>query len=254
MSAIFSNAATRTSTAGLKKKPTYTEFIKYIEEDKETIRYPNRDATIMANSYQYNNLIAQSMAQMSAQSVNVDQRAHDDALLKEVARSQNIGLGKLRQTVGETGLRPARMPPPTVKTATEQLRNLGVHSAPDVVPPPVASFDSPYFNNISPVGPMNIVAKDDEPAGPTSPVNATTLETVLGYDSRSTPPTGGTPAGTNITAPPLPVPASAVEADTPEALTLFKEVVVRSQHGVNKLQDAAMLGGASAFLGWLGGS
>jgi hypothetical protein len=35
---------------------------------------------------------------------------------------------------------------------------------------------------------------------------------------------------------------------------LFKEVVVRSQHGVSKLQDAAMLGGASALLGWLGGA
>jgi hypothetical protein len=102
----------------------------------------------MANSYQYNNLIAQSMAQMSAQSVNVDQRAHDDALLKEVARNQNIDFGKLKQTVGEMGLRPARMPEPTVKTATDHLTNLGIYGAPEVVPEPVASLKTPISTTL----------------------------------------------------------------------------------------------------------
>ena len=41
---------------GLKKRATFDELITYIETEPDTIKYPDRTATIMANSFQINYL------------------------------------------------------------------------------------------------------------------------------------------------------------------------------------------------------
>ncbi len=74
MSAIFSKTAVSTSSAGLRKKPTYEELIKYIQEDPDTIRYPNRDATITSNSFEFNKLVGEGFRQMAMMSDNANDR------------------------------------------------------------------------------------------------------------------------------------------------------------------------------------
>ena len=41
---------------GMRKRPTFDELMNYIETEPNTIKYPDRTATIMANSFQINYL------------------------------------------------------------------------------------------------------------------------------------------------------------------------------------------------------
>ena len=104
MSAIFSKTAVSTSSAGLRKKPTYEELIKYIQDDPDTIRYPNRDATIMSNSFEFSTLLGEGFRQMSMMSDFANDKAKEEALIRKFAAAEGMQLGPIRAIIDRLGL------------------------------------------------------------------------------------------------------------------------------------------------------
>ena len=94
MTSVFSKTTSSSSTAGLHKKPTYEELIRYIKEDPDTIRYPNRDATLLADSFVMNQLVGEGFRQMSAMNTNVQAQVREEALLKSYATESGMDLRK----------------------------------------------------------------------------------------------------------------------------------------------------------------
>ena len=108
MSAIFSKRAVNTSSAGLRKRPTYEELIKYIEEDPDTIRYPNRNATIMSNTFEFNQMVGEGFRQMQQMSNRVTQQRAQESLFAEYASTHGLERGKLMELATQYGLAPVR--------------------------------------------------------------------------------------------------------------------------------------------------
>ena len=52
---------------GLRKIPTYNELVDYIEEDPDTIRYPDRTAKLLRNSLELSQLDGYGMQEMERQ-------------------------------------------------------------------------------------------------------------------------------------------------------------------------------------------
>ncbi len=104
MSAIFSKTAVSTSSAGLRKKPTYEELIKYIQDDPDTIRYPNRDAAITSNSFEFNKLVGEGFRQMAMMSDNANDKAREEVLLNRYGASEGMDLGKIEALRSRLGL------------------------------------------------------------------------------------------------------------------------------------------------------
>ena len=98
MSAIFSKTVTSNSSAGLRAKPTYQELINYIQDDKETIRYPNRDASIMANSFEFSQMAGEGFRQMQQYSMQSYDDARGDAILRRHAAETGMHYAKTQST------------------------------------------------------------------------------------------------------------------------------------------------------------
>ena len=96
MTSVFSKSAVSSSTAGLNKRPTYEELISYIREDPDTIRYPNRDATLAANSFAMNQTVGEGFRQLSQMTTNVQDQVKSDALLRSYATMSGADFGKLK--------------------------------------------------------------------------------------------------------------------------------------------------------------
>ena len=124
MSALFSKTATSNSTAGLRKKPTYEELINYIREDPDTIRYPNRDATIMANSFEFNQRVGEGFRQLAQMSNNAQDAARTDSLLRTFASASKMDLGKLKALLDDHGLKPVEVPVGSDFTVLKELPDM----------------------------------------------------------------------------------------------------------------------------------
>ena len=110
MTSVFSKSAVSSSTAGLNKRPTYEELISYIKEDPDTIRYPNRDATILANSFAMNQMVGEGFRQLSQMTTNVQDQVKSDALLRSYAGSSGMDVGKLKTLLSSYGVKPVETP------------------------------------------------------------------------------------------------------------------------------------------------
>jgi hypothetical protein len=110
MSSLFSKTVTSNTSAGLRAKPTYQELINYIQDDKETIRYPNRDASIMANSFEFSQLVGEGFRQMQQYSMQAYDDARGDALLRRHAAETGMHYGKLKALTKTLGVRPVEVP------------------------------------------------------------------------------------------------------------------------------------------------
>ena len=110
MTSVFSKSAVSSSTAGLNKRPTYEELISYIREDPDTIRYPNRDATLAANSFAMNQMVGEGFRQLSQMTTNVQDQVKSDALLRSYAGSSGMDVGKLKTLLNSYGLKPVEAP------------------------------------------------------------------------------------------------------------------------------------------------
>ena len=109
MTSVFSKSAVSSSTAGLNKRPTYEELISYIKEDPDTIRYPNRDATLAANSFAMNQMVGEGFRQLSQMTTNVQDQVKSDALLRSYATMSGADFGKLKSMVGTYNLKPVEI-------------------------------------------------------------------------------------------------------------------------------------------------
>ena len=67
MSARFSDVPYTNTLAGLKRKPTYVEVVDYIERDPDRIKYPDRKAQIMRNSFELSQLDGLGLLEMDQQ-------------------------------------------------------------------------------------------------------------------------------------------------------------------------------------------
>jgi len=121
MTSVFSKSAVSSSTAGLNKRPTYEELISYIKEDPDTIRYPNRDATILANSFAMNQMVGEGFRQLSQMTTNVQDQVKSDALLRSYAGSSGMDLGKLKTLLNSYGVKPVETPMGSNSTILKEL-------------------------------------------------------------------------------------------------------------------------------------
>ena len=85
MTTVFSKSAVSSSTAGLNKRATSEELIRYIREDPDTIRYPNRDASIAWNGFELSQHIGEGFRQMEAYSKQMYDEGRCEALLRRHA-------------------------------------------------------------------------------------------------------------------------------------------------------------------------
>jgi len=92
----YSKGAIKESSAGLKLKPTYEELIRYIQEDPEKIMYPNRDATILSNSFEFNATVGEGFRQMALLNNSVNQAAQHDAMLRNYASVSSMNFAQLK--------------------------------------------------------------------------------------------------------------------------------------------------------------
>ena len=110
MTSVLSSVPYATKTAGLQRKPTYTEVINYIIKDPDKVPFPDRRATIARNSHwltQTDGFIAAEVQQQQA-AHNADQ----DAMLKEFAKANGLIVGQLRAIVEALDLQIRRGPMP----------------------------------------------------------------------------------------------------------------------------------------------
>ena len=72
---------------GLRKKPTYNSLVAYLEWGQETIKYPNRLATQLENSYQLSNILDSEgeswFEQNKKQMTNFTRQQVQEVLIKE---------------------------------------------------------------------------------------------------------------------------------------------------------------------------
>ena len=110
MTSVLSAVPYATKTAGLKRKPTYTEVISHILKDPDKIRYPDRRATISRNSH----WLTQSDGFIEAEAQQAEQyhQADQGNMLQEFARQNNLMMAHLLAVVEAMGLQIRRGPMP----------------------------------------------------------------------------------------------------------------------------------------------
>jgi hypothetical protein len=62
------------SKYGLHKRPSYEQIVNYIQSDPVIARYPNREATILMNSPQLQNLSNEGSIDLQKQSENLSKQ------------------------------------------------------------------------------------------------------------------------------------------------------------------------------------
>ena len=96
MAAKFSKTLSKASTAGLRGKPSYEELIRYVREDPETIRYPSRDATLLANSFAMSQLSGEGFRELGMLNAGIHSASVDEGLLRKCSAQEGLDFGKLK--------------------------------------------------------------------------------------------------------------------------------------------------------------
>lgn len=107
----------QTNLAGLKIKPTYEELVNYIENDSEKLRYPDRRATFIRNSFYLTQLDGEGMRQRTRQDLMRQRLIQEDQLLRQIAIQNKLSLMELKKNMTTSGLVPVTI---------EEANRLGV--------------------------------------------------------------------------------------------------------------------------------
>jgi len=107
MAAIFSKTISNATTAGLREKPSYEELIKYVREARETIRYPNRDATLLANSFEMSQMVGEGFRELDMLNAGIQSSRVDEGLLRKFSAQEGLDFGKLKFITDKYNLKPA---------------------------------------------------------------------------------------------------------------------------------------------------
>ena len=82
---------------GLKKKPTYEEVIDYIENDPDKIKYPNRDAKFLRNSFELSQLDGMGMQIMEQQQLREMKELAKENAIRNLAKNSGMNHAYLRE-------------------------------------------------------------------------------------------------------------------------------------------------------------
>lgn len=107
-SKLFSHHAISRRDLGLQKRPTYEELVNYIVKDPDSIRFPNRKAKILRNSFELSQLDGIGMMEINRQHEMqiIDQERQ--LLLRRFAQDYDLPLGDVMSYIDHNGLHPMR--------------------------------------------------------------------------------------------------------------------------------------------------
>jgi len=103
---LFSDSATQSRTLGLSKKATYEDLVAYIERDPDRIKYPNRKAKIVRNSFELSQLDGMGQLEISRQHEITLMNQEAQVLLQRFAQDNDLPLGDVQAYVSNLGLVP----------------------------------------------------------------------------------------------------------------------------------------------------
>ena len=78
-----------TNISGLKKRLTYNEIVDYIEKDPDKIKYPDRWAKQIRNSFELSQLDGEGMREMENQQINQMKEQEKENILRTLAKNTN---------------------------------------------------------------------------------------------------------------------------------------------------------------------
>ena len=78
-----------TNISGLKRRLTYNEIVDYIEKDPDKIRYPDRWAKQIRNSFELSQLDGEGMREMENQQINQMKEQEKEHILRTLAKNTN---------------------------------------------------------------------------------------------------------------------------------------------------------------------
>ena len=85
-------------TDGLKRRQTYEEVIDYIENDKDKIKYPDRTAKQLRNTFELSQLDGVGMQIMEQQQFREMKEREKEHLLRQIASKTNMSITDARAT------------------------------------------------------------------------------------------------------------------------------------------------------------
>jgi len=103
---LFSDSVNQSKALGLSKKPTYEDLVAYIERDPDRIKYPNRKATIVRNSFELSQLDGMGQLEISRQHEITLMNQEAQVLLQRFAQDNDLPLGDVQAYVSNLGLVP----------------------------------------------------------------------------------------------------------------------------------------------------
>lgn len=103
---LFSGSATQSKALGLSKKATYEDLVAYIEKDPDRIKYPNRKAKIIRNSFELSQLDGLGQLEISRQHEITLLNQEAQVLLQRFAQDNNLPLADVQAYIGNLGLVP----------------------------------------------------------------------------------------------------------------------------------------------------
>ena len=82
---------------GLKKKPTLTEVITQIETEPNTIKYPDRTATLVRNSFELSQLDGEGMREMEQQQAQQMAEVAKENAIRNLAKNSDVAHADLSE-------------------------------------------------------------------------------------------------------------------------------------------------------------
>lgn len=86
---------------GLRKKPTYNELVNYIEDDPDKIKFPDRTAKYLRNSFQLSQLDGYGMQEMEHQQLQAMKQQMRDQEISRLADHLGVSASSLRTAGNE---------------------------------------------------------------------------------------------------------------------------------------------------------
>ena len=110
MSARFSDVPYGHTVAGLRRKPTYMEVVEYIENDPDRIKYPDRKAQIMRNSFELSQLDGLGPLEVDRQNEIIEMNRQRDFLIQQFATDNGLPLHEVKAYLEDLDLHPVQTP------------------------------------------------------------------------------------------------------------------------------------------------
>jgi len=89
--------------SGLSRRPNYEELAQIVSEDPARIRFPDRFALEVLNSFEYGNAVHQGILDLELQQMRVAEKSQRDAALQRMAQNNDVPLSTLHALLGGAG-------------------------------------------------------------------------------------------------------------------------------------------------------